>query len=75
MNGFLFKTLKDPGNQLEWLENILSDLEKVEGKAIIMSHIPNQNECDPGWGERYHALMERYQHIVRMNLYGHTHDE
>jgi hypothetical protein len=25
-------------------------------------------------GERFNALMERYQHIIRFSMYGHTHD-
>jgi hypothetical protein len=50
-------------------------LERYGGKAIIISHIANLDECDPTWGRRFHALMDRYQHIVRFSMHGHTHEE
>jgi len=27
------------------------------------------------FGARYNTLMERYQHIVRFSMWGHTHDQ
>lgn len=37
---------QDPGNMLEWFANELSELEKVNGTAIILSHVPNLDECN-----------------------------
>jgi len=45
------------------------------GNAIIIAHIPTNGDCVHGWGHRYRGLMERYQHIVRFSLFGHTHDD
>jgi hypothetical protein len=42
--------------------------------AILLGHIPS-NGCLRSWGARFQALMDRYQHIVRFGMYGHSHDE
>jgi len=31
---------------LSWFENELLELEKVNGTAIILSHVPNLTECN-----------------------------
>lgn len=68
------KDRSDPGHQIEWLENELLELEKAEGFAYIIAHIPAVS-CLHQFGIRYKALMERFQHVVRFSSYGHTHDE
>lgn len=35
-----FKTLYDPGEQLQWLESELQGLEDAKGQAIIIGHQP-----------------------------------
>jgi sphingomyelin phosphodiesterase len=71
----ILKAEGDPSGQLEWLISELEKLEKVNGTAWIISHVPNTNECEPGWGKRYHAILERYQHVVRFSMHGHLHRE
>jgi len=44
-NPELITTFSDPGNMLEWFENELQELEKVGGKAIVLAHVPNLDEC------------------------------
>lgn len=66
---------EDPGHQLEWFENELKALERTNGTAILMSHVPILNECYDQYGKRYHAIVERYQHIIRWAMYGHDHIE
>lgn len=68
------KDRSDPGKQLEWLEAELIELEKNEGYAHIIAHIPSVS-CLHQFGIRYKALMERFQHVVRFSSFGHTHDE
>lgn len=75
MNWWLIKNRYDPGNEIEWLENELKELEATGGSAILMTHIPTNGDCLHGWGHRFRGLMERYQHIVRFGMFGHTHDE
>ena len=47
----------------------------MNGSAIFITHIPTNGDCLHGWGHRLRGLMERYQHIIRFGLFGHTHDE
>lgn len=70
-----FVTFSDPGNQLVWLENELEEIERSDGIAIMMAHVPDGPECTRQFGKRYHALMDRFQHIIRWGMYGHYHKE
>lgn len=64
----------DPANQLTWLEEQLAQIEADGGIAYIIAHYQPYNFT---WqfGSRYHALIERYQHIIRFSMFGHTHDQ
>lgn len=73
MNWELIKNRYDPGNEIAWLEQELASLEAIGGQAILITHIPLNKDCVHGWGHRYRGLMERYQHIIRFTLMGHTH--
>jgi len=64
----------DPGNQITWLEETLYNIEATSGFAIIIGHIYPSDFQDQT-GRRFHALMERYQHIIRFSMYGHTHEQ
>lgn len=43
-------------------------------RAILLGHIPTHG-CLRAWGSRFQALADRYQHIIRFGLFGHSHDE
>ena len=60
---------------LEWLDKSLSDLEKVNGSAIIVAHVPNIDECLRQYGRRFHAIVDRYQTVIRWSMYAHIHEE
>lgn len=64
----------DPANHLSWLEEQLVSIEANQGIAYIAGHVQPFN-FTLQFGARYQALMERYQHIIRVGLYGHTHDQ
>uniref|UniRef100_A0A7S3IP58 Calcineurin-like phosphoesterase domain-containing protein n=1 Tax=Strombidium inclinatum TaxID=197538 RepID=A0A7S3IP58_9SPIT len=74
MNWWLFANRNDPGGEIAWLEAQLSQIEQDEGFALVIAHIPSR-DCLHEFGLRFHALMDRYQHIVRYSSYGHTHSE
>lgn len=63
-----------PEFQIEWLESELAQIEKDDGFAYIIAHIQPQ-DCLHEFGVRFHALMDRYQNIVRFSSYGHSHEE
>lgn len=72
-NFYLPGIKNDPANHIAWLEEQLSSIEAANGLAYIAGHIQPYNFLHQ-FGNRFHALMERYQHIVRFGFYGHTHD-
>lgn len=74
MNWYLWEVLSDPGDELSWLESILRDMEAKGEQAILLGHIPT-NDCLRAWGSRFQALADRFQHIIRFGLFGHSHDE
>lgn len=70
-----FVTFSDPGHQLEWLERELTEIENLGGSAIMLAHVPDGPECTRQFGKRYHALMDRFQNVIRWGSYGHYHKE
>lgn len=67
------KELSDPGSQLEFLINELNLIESQNGTAIILGHLPPNQGCNNAWGQRFKAALERYQHLIRFSLFGHSH--
>lgn len=74
LNWSLLTTLNDPGNQLKWLEEQLKEIEAAGDIVFILGHIPPQEGLHE-WSIRYKALVERFQHIIRFQGFGHTHNE
>jgi len=50
-------------------------MEKNQEIGLIISHVPPGDTCLNGWGTRFRALIDRYQHLVRLAVYGHVHEE
>lgn len=73
-NWYLIENRYDPGDQLAFIESELSKLEQVNGSAIFIAHIPPVYCLHP-WGARFRALAERYQHVIKFSMFGHTHKE
>lgn len=71
----LMSQFYDPGHMLEWLESELAALEAINGNAIIFSHVPNIDECTRQFSLRWHALMDRYQTVIKFGVHGHVHKE
>ena len=45
------------------------------GTALILAHVPNLDECATQFGRRYHAIIDRYQKVIRSTFYSHVHQE
>jgi len=73
LNFYSWVQWEDPGHEIEWLEKELYELEKVGGAAIMLSHVPNIHQCVRNFGTRWHALMDRYQHVIRWTMAAHNH--
>lgn len=75
MNFEVFAQFKDPGNMLQWLQKELSELEQIGGRALLIAHVPNINQCSSQFGRRFHAILDRFQTVIRSGFYSHTHKE
>ena len=76
MNWYIWSQYSDPSGEIEWLESQLRYSELMNEKVFIIAHIPPQSsDCLHSWSERFRGLTERFQHIIRLQLYGHSHDE
>ena len=58
--------------QYEWFEKELKELEEIGGVAVIIGH-HNPSALTQQFGVRFRALMERYQHVVRLIAKAHDH--
>ena len=75
-NFFLIGEMNDPGQEFGWLESQLRDMEQNGEVAIIFGHIPpGESDCTSTISARMRALFDRFQHVIRLNLFGHTHIE
>jgi len=72
LNKFTFAELRDSNNQLDFLIKELLDIEKQDGRAILISHIIPQ-ECSHPWAVRFRAVVDRFQHTIALNFFGHSH--
>ena len=43
--------------------------------AIIIGHIIPFDGCNQDFGVRLRAILERYQHLIRLSLFGHYHND
>jgi sphingomyelin phosphodiesterase len=75
-NFYLIGQFNDPKQQLEWFENLLREMEKNGEVGILIGHMPpGAADCINDVSARINVLLDRFQHIIRLNLYGHTHNE
>lgn len=75
-NFYLIGEFNDPGQEFEWLENLLRQMEKDGEVGIIIGHVPpGDPDCLHAVSSRLRILYDRYQHIIRLNLFGHIHYE
>mmetsp|Transcript_5628 Transcript_5628/g.6362 ORF Transcript_5628/g.6362 Transcript_5628/m.6362 type:complete len:443 (-) Transcript_5628:63-1391(-) len=75
-NFFLLGQTSDPGQELEWLEKLLRQMEQDGEIAIFIGHMsPGTSDCFSEISSRLRSLFDRFQHIIRLNLFGHTHQE
>jgi len=62
----------DTAGHLAWLQTQLSSAEGSPGTRVwITGNIaPGSSQCNSRWAKRYNALIERYQAVVTMQLFG-----
>lgn len=66
----------DPKQSIEWLEETLKQMEQNGEIAIVIGHMSSGvADCLSNVAYRLRVLYTRYQHVIRMSLFGHTHGE
>jgi sphingomyelin phosphodiesterase len=73
-NFHLFANVTDPGALIEWLRAELYAAEKNGEVVYILGHIYGSS-CLTTWAYHYATLIDRFQHIIRSQFYGHTHGD
>lgn len=71
-NPYIQNSTDNNTDQFGFLRAELDYLEKQNGIAIIISHI-QPDESTHEWSTVLRALLERYQHVIRLSMFGHTH--
>lgn len=72
----LFNETNDAGKEIEWLEQILEEAERENELLFVGGHMsPGDYNCVKKWQVRYMVLLERYQHLFRLSVFGHDHRE
>ena len=60
-NHALYETFSDPGNQLEWLEEVLFNAAKESKTVIIAGSLnPGSPKCNRQWSQRYSSLIDAF---------------
>ncbi|CDW84712.1 saposin b domain-containing protein [Stylonychia lemnae] len=76
LNFYVWNQKETAFKTLDWLEERLQEIEKRSELAILIAHIaPSDITCTRDWSKRYQALVERFQHIIRLQTFGHDHRE
>lgn len=72
----LMSEAQDPGGMLNFLETELTTVETNNKVAWIIGNVnPGSRYCNTKWSRRYNILIERFQKVVRMQLFGHEAEE
>jgi sphingomyelin phosphodiesterase len=83
LNFFLYKsTQPDPGQQLAFIESVLSNAKLNQEKVIVLGHIPYgitdgdaSPQCSFAFTKGFTELMEQYSDNVILSAWGHTHKD
>ena len=75
-NFWLAYSPEDPNGQLQWFADTMLQAEREGSNVIIIGHIsPGSGSCWPVWSEKFNAIVQRFENIVRGQFYGHAHTE
>ena len=74
-NPYVYGQLNDPNDQIKFLMDELNYLEQNSGSAFIVGHVLPDDGCTHDFSVRLRAILERYQHIIKMTVFGHNHND
>jgi len=68
----LTKEKSDVGLQLAYLDTELAAAKAANKGAWIIGNVnPGSSFCNSRWSRRYNILVEKYNTVIRMQLFGH----
>nr|XP_002130732.2 sphingomyelin phosphodiesterase-like [Ciona intestinalis] len=67
----------DPSGMLQWFVKVLTSAEMSGEKVQVIGHVPpgKQPDCIESWSFNYIRILERFQHIITAQFFGHTHND
>ncbi|KAG8451190.1 hypothetical protein GDO86_003444 [Hymenochirus boettgeri] len=79
----LTTNMVDPGDQFNWLEDLLQSLELKQEKVYIVGHIPPgffEKKRDKSWfredfNKRYIQIIKKYHKVIQGQFFGHHHTD
>lgn len=75
-NWWLFQNVTDPGGLILWLQGELQKAESNGELVYIIGHIaPGMGTCLDEWAYHYAGLVDRYEHTIRGQFFGHSHSD
>ncbi|XP_070571497.1 acid sphingomyelinase-like phosphodiesterase 3b [Ptychodera flava] len=82
-NDKLTAEMEDPGNQFQWLEEILTNAMDTDEKIYIIGHVPpgvferhaGKSWFYPKFNERYISIIRKYHQVIYGQFFAHQHDD
>ncbi|XP_046910955.2 sphingomyelin phosphodiesterase-like [Dermatophagoides farinae] len=75
-NWWVLLNATDPGQQLEWLIQQLTESERLGEMVQIIGHVPpGSNDCAQIWSMNYNQIINRFASIIKGQFFGHTHND
>jgi len=75
-NFWLLYNAADPEGQLQWFADTLLLAERNQEQTWIVGHVPpGSGDCWPVWSNKFLAIINRFEAIIKAQFYGHTHND
>ncbi|XP_053561347.1 acid sphingomyelinase-like phosphodiesterase 3b [Bombina bombina] len=76
-------SLSDPGNQFQWLDNILTNASQHGEKVYIVGHVPPgyfEKKREKSWftnnfNQRYIEIIKKHHEVIQGQFFGHHHTD
>ncbi|XP_053560759.1 acid sphingomyelinase-like phosphodiesterase 3b [Bombina bombina] len=76
-------SMSDPGNQFQWLDNILTNASQHGEKVYIMGHVPPghfEKKRGKSWfrnnfNQRYIEIIKKHHEVIQGQFFGHEHTD
>ncbi|XP_074074061.1 acid sphingomyelinase-like phosphodiesterase 3b [Macrotis lagotis] len=82
-NNELTVDLDDPGNQFQWLDDVLNNASREGEKVYVIGHVPpgffektrSIAWFRPNFNQRYMEIIRKHHHVIAGQFFGHHHTD